>query len=193
MSRCKIIWLMAVFAFAFGLALAGEALAGIARPIPPEPYFIQNPLAKLTSMESTAVSNVGAGERGNLITFERHLHQLWHQQNFSLANEILAENYVRHLPGGQEIRGRDVELDNIKQFMTFNWRFVADPVIAKGDYVIARYTGRGTDPATGKPLETTFIVIHRFADGKIVEDWVEYDLLSFFQQQGYQLTPPPKM
>jgi len=166
MSRVKILALIALFTFALGLALVGEALAG---------------------------------ERENLIVIERNLHEIWHQQKFEVADEIVAENYVRHFPGGAKIQGRETYKAMVKGWMTAHpdTRWKMDQVIAKGDYVVVRYSGRGTHtgegslgPPTGKSWEATSIVIHGLRDGKMAEDWDVFSELSFMQQLGYKLVPP---
>ena len=69
-------------------------------------------------------------------------------------------------------------------------------LIAEGDMVVSRFTMRGTHqgefigiPPTGKQVKVTGMVIHRFADGKIVEYWVKWDVLGMMQQLG--VIPPP--
>jgi predicted ester cyclase len=65
-------------------------------------------------------------------------------------------------------------------------------LIAEGDKVVSRYTGRGTHqgetedfgPPTGRQLEVEGITIHRIEDGKIVEEWNQYANLSILQQLG---------
>ena len=67
-----------------------------------------------------------------------------------------------------------------------------EDMIAEGDQAVSRYTIRGTHqgetedfgPPTGKPVELKGITIHRFEDGKIVEEWESYDNLSVLQQLG---------
>jgi len=58
---------------------------------------------------------------------------------------------------------------------------------------MTRWTARGTyqggDPtlpaaAVGKPATITGISINRFAGGKSVESWTEYDRLGMLQQLG---------
>ncbi|HET9927821.1 MAG TPA: ester cyclase [Rubrobacter sp.] len=65
-------------------------------------------------------------------------------------------------------------------------------VISEGDQAVSRYTARGTHqgeteefgPATGRQVEIKGITIHRFEEGKIVEEWEAYDNLSVLQQLG---------
>ncbi len=63
--------------------------------------------------------------------------------------------------------------------------------IAEGDLVTTRFTGHGTHqgeimgiPATGKEVAFSGIVILRFADGKIVERWEEFDVMGMMVQLG---------
>ena len=69
--------------------------------------------------------------------------------------------------------------------------------LAEGDKVVIRASTEGTHtgpflgiPPTGKRAKWSFIDIHRIADGKIVEHWVETDQMSLMQQLG--LIPPPQ-
>jgi len=69
--------------------------------------------------------------------------------------------------------------------------------IAEGDKVVLRASTEGTHtgpflgiPPTGKHAKWSFIDIHRIADGKLVEHWVETDQMSLMQQLG--LIPPPR-
>ena len=69
--------------------------------------------------------------------------------------------------------------------------------LAEGDKVVIRASTEGTHtgpflgiPPTGKRAKWSFIDIHRIADGKIVEHWVETDQMRLMQQLG--LVPPPQ-
>jgi steroid delta-isomerase-like uncharacterized protein len=61
-------------------------------------------------------------------------------------------------------------------------RFTVEDVVAEGDKVVVRYSIQGTHqgpfmglPATGKAFTTTAIVILRFENGKIAEEWFQGD------------------
>jgi len=132
-----------------------------------------------------------AGEKENIKIIERNNNELWNLQKYELVDELVAENYVRHdLSAGQDIRGREAYVENIKQNMAFKWVWILDPMNATGDYVFARASGNGIDPATAKPVKLTCIIMFRLKDGKLVEDWVQYDNLGLLQQLGYKLAPP---
>ena len=86
----------------------------------------------------------------------------------------------------------------MKQFLALNFQAFPDfnvtveDVIAEGEKVVSRYTFRGTHQGeteefgspTGRQFELEGISMHRFEDGKIVEDWERYDNLSVLQQLG---------
>ena len=70
-------------------------------------------------------------------------------------------------------------------------RITVDDVIAEGDKVVIRVTGRGSHegefqgiPATGRQVTATGVGIARVQDGRIVESWAAYDALGLMQQLG---------
>jgi predicted ester cyclase len=146
----------------------------------------------------TAVGNVVADEARNEAIIERNLAEIWHNKNYDVADEIVAENYVRVLAGGQLVEGREAYKKNVKDWMTIcpdtYWNM--DIMISKGDYVVVLYSGTGTHtgpgmgPPTGKKWTWSAVVIHRLAGGKMRECKVLGDNLSFMQQLGYKLVPP---
>ncbi len=64
--------------------------------------------------------------------------------------------------------------------------------VAEGDKVVTRFRTRGTHqgesedlgPPTGNRMEVTGITIEQFSEGKIVEDWTNWDALGLMQQLG---------
>jgi predicted ester cyclase len=64
--------------------------------------------------------------------------------------------------------------------------------VAEGDKVVTRFRTRGTHqgesedlgPPTGNRMEVTGITIERFSEGKIVEDWTNFDALGLMQKLG---------
>jgi steroid delta-isomerase-like uncharacterized protein len=117
----------------------------------------------------------------------------WEIDNPESLDEFYPPNVVWHMPE-QELRG----IEEAKQFVsTFleafpDTSFSVEDLIAEGDKVVSRYTARGTHqgeteefgPPTGRQLEQEGITIHRIEDGKIVEEWSQYDNLSILQQLG---------
>jgi predicted ester cyclase len=71
-----------------------------------------------------------------------------------------------------------------------------EDMIAEGDKVAERFTGRGTHKGewmgiapTGKQVTIQGMAIHRITDGKIVENWTNMDMLGVMVQLG--VVPPP--
>ena len=108
------------------------------------------------------------------------------------AGEFYAPDYMLHEPTNGEVRG----LVAAREFAaTYREAFpdlqtAIEDQVAEGDKGVSRFSGRGTHlgetedfgPATGNRIEITDITIDRFADGKIVEEWTNYDALSLLQQ-----------
>lgn len=62
-------------------------------------------------------------------------------------------------------------------------------MFAEGDKVAVRWSMEGIHkgelmgmPATGKNIAFTGMIIDRFAEGKIVEHWEQFDMLGMMQQ-----------
>lgn len=71
------------------------------------------------------------------------------------------------------------------------YELIEEDMIAEGDKVVVRTSGRATHkgefmgiPPTGKTINVSGILIYRIANGKIVEHWMEVDAPSMMQQLG---------
>ena len=69
--------------------------------------------------------------------------------------------------------------------------YTIDDMFFAGDRGVWRGRWRGTHrgdwagiAASGRTVEWTAVIIGRFADGKLAEDWVEYDRLGLYRQLG---------
>ena len=119
--------------------------------------------------------------------------EIVNQKNPDLIEELYPPDFVWHGPAG-DIRG----YEQAKQlsytfFAAFPDAHITDEdLIAEGEKVVRRYTTRGTHqgetemfgPPTGRQIEQKGITIHRFEDGKIVEEWEAFDSLIMLQQLG---------
>jgi steroid delta-isomerase-like uncharacterized protein len=114
------------------------------------------------------------------------------EKNLDALEEFYAPDVVWH-ELAQDIQG----LEQARQFAsTFfeafpDIRITVEDMIAEGDKVVTRYTIRGTHkgeffgvPPTDRQIALEGITIHRFAGGKIVEEWERYDNLGLLQQLG---------
>ncbi len=118
--------------------------------------------------------------------------EVWHQGHLSRIDELFTTDFVRHDPG-RELRGTDQNRQFISSIRTAfpDVHYVVEDQIAEGDKVVVRYRFQGTHlgafqgmPPTGKQVAYTGILIYRIADGKIAEQWTEFDLLGFLRQLG---------
>lgn len=83
-----------------------------------------------------------------------------------------------------------------------NWQVVPDirykieEIVAEGNMVVGRFTAMGTPkeewfgvPPSGKKFESGGIFILKIENGKVIEQWEDYDLLGTMMQLGMELKP----
>jgi steroid delta-isomerase-like uncharacterized protein len=119
--------------------------------------------------------------------------ELASQHNPDALEEVYAADLVWHEPD-QEVHGLEEAKHYYSTYLSAfpDLSFTVEDVLADGDKVVTRWTGRGTHqgeieefgPPTGKQIEIKGITIHRFEEGKIVEEWERYDILGLLQQLG---------
>jgi predicted ester cyclase len=114
--------------------------------------------------------------------------------NLAAMDELVAEDYLDHSP--PPFPGLAPGREGLKQAFKLFWEATPgnhkiEDQIAEGDKVVTRMTAYGAHegdlpgiPRTGNKLEMTATVIHRIADGKLVEKWSDKDELGFLQQLG---------
>jgi predicted ester cyclase len=139
---------------------------------------------------------IGMSAQENRIVVRREFEEIFSQGgNLDAAEEIYAPNYVGHEPTFGDVHG----VEGAKQFAaTYRQAFpdiqtTMEDQVAEGDKVVSRFTARGTHqgesedfgPPTGNRIEVTGITIEQFSEeGKIVEDWTNFDALGLMQQLG---------
>jgi predicted ester cyclase len=114
-------------------------------------------------------------------------------QDFGVADELLATDYVVYFPGSAP----PLDWEGLKQFIrSFHTAFpdvrhTIEELLADGDRVVARVTARGTHQGTfhgiaptGRPITVSVIAIYRFVGDTIIEERGEGDLLGLLQQLG---------
>jgi len=111
---------------------------------------------------------------------------------------LVSPSYVYHGPGGMEVRGPEGFKQLINMYLTAfpDLRMTIDDLIAEGDKVVTRWTGRGTHRGdlagiapTGKTATVTGIIISRFAGNKLVEDFESFDEVAMLRQLGVSTLP----
>jgi C-1 hydroxylase len=125
--------------------------------------------------------------------------KIWNEGDLELADQIYAPGYVRHHPTASV----NASLDDLKNTVTVNragfpdYNLTFDEMILHEDWIIVRAKVTGTNtapigerPATGRKIHLSGIYIYRIANKKIAEEWTYFNLLSYYQQLGFTLSPP---
>jgi steroid delta-isomerase-like uncharacterized protein len=128
------------------------------------------------------------------------VNEVWKQGKLDTIDALVAPSYVYHGPGGLEMRGPEgyKQLANAYRGAFPDMDITIEDLIAEGDQVVCRWTGRGTHKgelmgiaATGKFATVPGILISRFANGKLVEDHELFDEVVMFRQLGVTTIPAP--
>ena len=129
----------------------------------------------------------------NRLLAQRVWEEVWHQGQLSRIDDLFTTDFVRHDPGGRELQGTEQNRQFIGSLRAAfpDVHYTVEDQIAEGDKVVVRYRFRGTHLGafqgmlpTGKQVTYTGILIYRIGDGKIAEQWTEFDLLGFLRQLG---------
>ena len=125
--------------------------------------------------------------------------KIWNEADFSAASELYAPGYVRHHPTPSAMASFDDFKNTVTALhnsfpdclFTFNDTLVEDDKII----VFATFTGTNTGsleelPPTGKKAHMSGVYVFHIVEGKIAEEWTYFNLLSYYEQLGFTLTPP---
>ena len=135
-------------------------------------------------------------EEANKALVERFLDAAFEPDPDALK-EILSPDYVHHPQLGTDeslddaLRGLQERTAMFPdQAVTVEDMFVKDNKIALRAIFSGTHAGDSEGfPAAGKKVEMRAFMILRVENGKIAEDWGGRDLLSLYQQLGFELKP----
>jgi steroid delta-isomerase-like uncharacterized protein len=119
-------------------------------------------------------------------------------ENFEKGNreevkKLFADNYLLHISGQPNPLTRQEAIELMEDYNTAfpDLKFTIQLQLTDGEYVITRAVGRGTHkgefngiPATDKKVSAASITIHHIVNGKIVEEFTEFDAIGLWQQLG---------
>jgi steroid delta-isomerase-like uncharacterized protein len=133
----------------------------------------------------------------NKTLVRRFVEEFWNEGNTRAADELMALETEIHMPTGEVI-----DVDGLKGFADTwrasfpDWHSTFEELVAEGDRVAERWTGRGTHlgelqgiPPTGKHVEAPGSVFYRIVGGKIVEFRGQLDMMGLMQQLGVVASP----
>lgn len=123
----------------------------------------------------------------------RHMFTIANEKDPDAYLEVLHEDFVNHSapPGMAADREgyRHIYGMYVNAFPDFE--ITVEDMVVEGDRVMTRWTARGTHqgelmdvPPTGKEVEMTGITFNRVADGKVIEQRENADMLGLLQQLG---------
>jgi len=132
--------------------------------------------------------------RRNRAVARRVFDEILNQGRYELFARLYARDFVKHV----DLRDRTLpqEIDDARAMRAASSDLVMtiDDMIAEGDRVAIRYTGRGTHtgpfgdmPATGRRFAITGMTVYRFTGGAVAEEWTSYNMLEILRQ----LAPEP--
>ena len=127
----------------------------------------------------------------NKAVARRVFDEIFNQGRFEVADEIYAKNFVNHGIHRDVGLKEDQEAARGWKLAFPDLRMTVLQEIAEGDLVTVLYSGAGTNtgegnglPATGKKIEGRGITIWRIVNGKITEEWSEFDQLTIMKDLG---------
>jgi steroid delta-isomerase-like uncharacterized protein len=136
----------------------------------------------------------------NKALVQRFVEEAFNRGNLDVVDELYAPSFISHEPAGPAERGPEY----VKQFASMyrtafpDIHTTVEYVISEGDKVAYRWTAEGTHGGelmgiapTGNPVVITGITVGRIADGKIVEEWNNFDQLRMMRQLG--VIPAPEI
>jgi predicted ester cyclase len=115
------------------------------------------------------------------------------ERDFDLIDEHVAEDYVLHDPDMPDpVRGREGYREMAEGGASMiDGSIEIDQAISMDDWVVSRWTQRGTHVGemmgiepTNEEVTVTGIDISRFEDGKLAETWHEVNILGMLMQIG---------
>lgn len=123
----------------------------------------------------------------------RHLFEVGNEKDADAYLELLHEDFVnRSAPPGMP-NDREGYRQYFNMFVNAfpDYELTLEDMVVEGDQAMTRWIGRGTHtgefmeiPPTGKRGELEGLTFYRIADGKVIEQRANLELLGLLQQLG---------
>jgi steroid delta-isomerase-like uncharacterized protein len=129
----------------------------------------------------------------NKATVQHLYEQLFNQGNLSVADEVIAPDFINHNEPPESNRGPESMRQLITRLRTAfpDMHYTVEELVAEGDTVAIRVTVSATHrgpfqgmPPTGRSFRQAQMHFIRFRDGKVVEHRAVRDDLGAMQQLG---------
>jgi predicted ester cyclase len=135
--------------------------------------------------------NVSSEQNKTIV--RRLLEEPW-KGDLRVVDELVDRKYVGYDPSMPEpLLGPDGFKENISTYRAAysDARITVDDQIAEGDKVATRWTGRGKHDGdlmgiapTGKQVKVSGLTFSRIANGKVIEEYTNWDTFGMMQQLG---------
>jgi steroid delta-isomerase-like uncharacterized protein len=119
---------------------------------------------------------------------------VWNGEDLDVVDDLVGAEYVIHdREIAEELGGPELykALVRMTREIFPDMAFSLEDVIAVDDRVVVRWTMRGTHEGgmmgvepTGREVSLSAIEINRFEEGKLVETWIQSDMLGLLEQLG---------
>ena len=116
-------------------------------------------------------------------TARRALEEVCSGKNLGGIPDVYHSDFIDHV-NTLEYRGHEGARQSVALYLELfpDLRFVVDEQVSEGDRVASRWTLHGTH--RGRRVTLRGIVISRFEDGRIIEDWAASDTIEIVRQLG---------
>ena len=149
---------------------------------------------------SHQVDPAGTTPAQNEALIRRFLDDVFNGHQLDRLDSYLAADIVSNWLGDETLHGLLAWKAGMADFFAAfpDATYTVDDLFFAADKGVWRGTWRATHRGawegvapSGRVATWTAVIIGRFAEGKLVEDWVEYDRLGLFQQLGAVPVPVP--
>ena len=122
----------------------------------------------------------------------RFFEEMCNGRRMEVADEILTADHAYHDPHSPPLgTGPDAMKETVATYQSIDGHWDVHDVFSTEDRVAVRWTGTGSHkvdlmgvPATGRDIRVEAITILRIEDGRIAENWTNWDTLTLLQQIG---------
>jgi steroid delta-isomerase-like uncharacterized protein len=142
----------------------------------------------------TAESHRTSTEASSREVVHSFFEEFFVEKDLTAADRLLADHYTFHGSHFPDLSGGKEDLKSLQSsyFSAIpDSQFTVHEHIVEGNKVVTRWTAQGTHkknfpniPATGRSFSVTGITISHVSEGKIIEEWQDWDRLGFLQQLG---------
>ena len=131
-------------------------------------------------------------------TLIRHFYAELDRGNFAVFQELCTPDFLSHFPGVEQPHTREGREQVSRAFYKAfpDLRHAIEDLVADAGLVAVRLSVAGTSQAplnglgpTGKEVRFSAMRFYRVIDGRLAEEWVEYDNISLSRQLSGQPGP----